>query len=315
VKPDNGNSRNLYLHLSPSRLTAGRRILVVGEVLWDVFPDSVRLGGAALNFAAHTKRLHHNPRLISAVGKDELGAEAVSAIDALGLDQDFLQTTDRFQTGTASVRLGPRDQISFVIERPAAYDAVELADEKIQQIIGWRPDWLYYGTLFPSCPAGKDVLSRLFDALPQAKRFYDLNLRPGSNSLELASELLLTANVVKLNADEVRFVHQIMGLPADDEGFCRDGVERYGWDAVCITLGAQGCAAWTAGKYVEARGHRVEVADTVGAGDAFAAAFMHGIASGWPAQEIVEFANRLGALVASAPGAIPAWTLEEVMDI
>jgi fructokinase len=315
VQPDNGNSPNLYLHLRPSRHAAGQRILAVGEVLWDVFPDSVRLGGAALNFAAHAKRLHHHPMLISAVGTDELGAEAVRAIATLGLDQDFLQTTERFKTGTARVRFGPRDLISFVIERPAAYDAVELSDEKIQQIIGWHPEWFYYGTLFPSCAAGRDVLSRLFEGLPQAKRFYDLNLRPGSNSLELVSELLVTANIVKLNEEELKSVQEFMALPADAEGFCRTGVERYGWDAVCITLGAQGCAMWAAGEYVEATAHRVDVADTVGAGDAFAAAFLHGIASDWPARDIAEFANRVGALVASAHGAIPNWTLKEVADL
>lgn len=315
MKPNNGNSSNLYLQPGPGRHVAGGRILVVGEILWDVFPDSVRLGGAALNFAAHTKRLHHHPVLISAVGNDELGEEAIRAVTSLGLDPHFLQTTDRFKTGTANVRLGPRDQISFVIERPAAYDAVELADEKIQQIVGWRPAWFYYGTLFPSCAAGKDVLSRLFESLPEARRFYDLNLRPGSNSLELVSELLLTANVVKLNEEELKFVHEFMALPADAEGFCRAGIDRYGWNAVCVTLGARGCAMWAAGEYVEAGGYCVDVADTVGAGDAFAAAFMHGIVSDWPARDIAEFANRLGALVASAPGAIPEWTLEEVMDI
>jgi fructokinase len=315
VQPDNGNSQNLYLHLRLSRHAAGQRILVVGEILWDVFPDSVRLGGAALNFAAHAKRLHHSPMLISAVGADELGEEAVRTVATLGLDQDFLQTTERFKTGTARVRLGPRDQISFSIERPAAYDAVELADEKIQQIIGLRPAWFYYGTLFPSCAAGKNVLWRLFEALPHARRFYDVNLRPSSNSLELVSELLLTANIVKLNEEELKAVQEFMELPADAEGFCRAGVERYGWDAVCITLGARGCAMWAAGEYVEATGHHVDVADTVGAGDAFAAAFLHGIASDWPARDIAEFANRVGALVASAHGAIPNWTLEEVMDL
>ena len=315
MQPDNGNSQNLYLHLRLSRHAAGQRILVVGEILWDVFPDSVRLGGAALNFAAHAKRLHHSPMLISAVGADELGEEAVRTVATLGLDQDFLQTTERFKTGTARVRLGPRDQISFSIERPAAYDAVELADEKIQQIIGLRPAWFYYGTLFPSCAAGKNVLWRLFEALPHARRFYDVNLRPSSNSLELVSELLLTANIVKLNEEELKAVQEFMELPADAEGFCRAGVERYGWDAVCITLGARGCAMWAAGEYVEATGHHVDVADTVGAGDAFAAAFLHGIASDWPARDIAEFANRVGALVASAHGAIPNWTLEEVMDL
>ncbi len=314
MKAANVNSSNLYLHV-PANHHARQRVLVVGEVLWDLFPDSVRLGGAALNFAAHTKRLQHKPLLISAVGRDELGEEAARAITTLGLDTSFLQITERFKTGTASVQLGPCDQTSFVIERPAAYDAVELSDSQIQQIISWQPDWFYYGTLFPSSVAGKDVLDRLFQAVPQARRLYDLNLRPASDSPDLVSELLRQANVVKLNEEELKPVHTFTGLPPETEEFCRAGIERYGWDAVCVTLGARGCAMLAGGEYVEAGGHRVDVADTVGAGDAFAAAFMHGIASNWPTAEIAEFSNRVGALVASVHGAIPNWTIEEVVDL
>jgi fructokinase len=309
VKLDNGNSNNLYLHL-----TRGRRVLVVGEVLWDLFPDSVRLGGAALNFAAHLKRLGHEPLLVSAVGTDELGDEAIQAITTLNLDPTAIQKTERFKTGTATVQVGPGDHTSFVIERPAAYDDVQLSESRIEQIIESRPEWLYYGTLFSSNITGRNVLRRLLEALPQANRFYDLNLRPGSDSPELAIELLRAANVVKLNEEELRFVHEFTELPADTEGFCRAGVERFGWDAVCVTLGARGCAMLAAGEYVEAKGHRVDVADSVGAGDAFAAAFMHGIVSIRPAAEIAEFSNRVGALVASVHGAIPNWTLKEVLD-
>ena len=314
MKSDNGNSLNLYLHLTPNN-HACQRVLVVGEVLWDLFPDSVRLGGAALNFAAHTTRLRHEPLLISAVGSDELGHEALRAITSLGLDTSFLQITERFKTGTASVQLGPCNQTSFVIQRPAAYDAVELSDSKIQQIINWQPDWFYYGTLFPSSPVGKDVLCRLLQALPRARRLYDLHLRAGSDSPDLVSELLRAANVVKLNEEELKFIHEFTGLPAETDGFCRAGIERYGWSAVCVTLGGKGCAMLAGGEYVEAGGHRVDVADTVGAGDAFAAAFMHGISSNWPAAQIAEFSNRVGALVASAHGAIPNWTIEEVVDL
>jgi len=315
VKPDNGDLKNLYLHFKKNGSASGRHVLVLGEVLWDLFPSSVRLGGAALNFAAHIKRLGHEPLLVSAVGTDELGDEAIQAITTLCLDPTFLQKTERFKTGTAAVQLGPGDQTSFVIERPAAYDAVQLSAREIDQIIKWQPEWLYYGTLFSSSVTGTDVLRRLLDSLPQAKRFYDLNLRPGSDSPDLVIELLRAANVVKLNEEELRSVHQFTGLPADTEAFCRAGVERFGWSAVCVTLGARGCAMLAAGEYVEANGYRVDVADTVGAGDAFAAAFVHGIASNRPVAEIAEFSNRVGALVASVHGAIPNWTIEEVVDL
>jgi fructokinase len=315
VNPDNGDLTNLYLHFKPNGFASGRRALVLGEVLWDLFPASVRLGGAALNFAAHIKRLGHEPLLVSAVGADELGDKAIHAITALGLDRRFLQQTERFKTGTAAVHLGPGDQTSFVIERPAAYDVVQLSNDHIQQIIDWQPEWLYYGTLFSSTLTGRDILRRLLAAVPKARRFYDLNLRQGSDSPELVLELLRAANVVKLNEEELRSVHEFTKLPADKKGFCCAGVERFGWSAVCVTLGARGCAMLAAGEYVEASGYRVDVADTVGAGDAFAAAFMHGIASNRAAAEIAAFSNRVGAFVASVHGAIPNWTIEEIVNL
>ncbi len=103
------------------------------------------------------------------------------------------------------------------------------------------------------------------------------------------------------------------GLPGDFRSFCMAGRERWGWKAVCITLGPRGCAVLVGDQYVESPGCKVVVADTVGAGDAFAAAFVHGLARQWAPAEIAEFANRVGALVASRPGAIPEWTLDEVL--
>jgi fructokinase len=314
VKPDNSTSQNLYLHLRTNCISS-QRLLVVGEVLWDLFPDSVRLGGAALNFAAHAKRLGHEPLLISAVGTDELGQEAVRAISTLGLDTSFVQKTERFKTGTASVQLGPYDHTSFVIERPAAYDAVELPDARMEQIGRWDPQWLYFGTLFSSSLNGRNMLYRLLNKVPRARRFYDLNLRPGSDSPELVAQLSRVANVVKLNEEELKSIHEFLRLPAETKGFCRAGIEQFGWSAVCVTLGARGCALAVQGEYVEAEGHPVDVADTVGAGDAFAAAFMHGIISNWRTTDIAEFSNRVGALVASVHGAIPDWTIKEVADL
>lgn len=288
---------------------------MLGEVLWDLFDHSRRLGGAPLNFAAHAGRLGHNSLLISAVGTDSLGDEALEAIHALGLTTTFLQKTSRFPTGAARVQLGPGDRTRFLIERPAAYDAISISDRDLAQLVSHAPDWLYYGTLFASTAAGEAALRRLSNALPAAARFYDLNLRPDCWAAPLVTRLLRNADVVKLNEEELERVQEFTGLPRAIEAFCREGANRYGWQAVCVTLGARGCAILANGDYVEALGHAVDVADTVGAGDAFAAAFMHGLISEWPAAEIAAFANRVGALVASRHGAIPAWTLEEAVAL
>src|SRR3954447_15858984 len=104
-----------------------KRILVLGEVLWDIFERSTRLGGAPLNFSAHAKRLGYDPLLISGVGRDELGDRTVSNMRALGLDTKFVERTCQHPTGTARVQWGPGDRTSFVIARPAAYDSLSIS--------------------------------------------------------------------------------------------------------------------------------------------------------------------------------------------
>jgi len=300
----NSNSDSLSVH-SPQPAASSLVALVVGEVLWDQFPDSTRLGGAPLNFAVHLKRLGHLPLLVSAVGIDRLGEDARSAIARLGLETAGLQSTSRFQTGTAVVCLGPGEQTSFAIARPAAYDAIELYDRDVRQLVVRNPAWVYYGTLFPSSPRARCVVRQLLAAAPNARRFYDMNLRPGFESPELIRELLEQADVVKLNERELQFVHDHLELPLAPEAFCRAGSRRYGWTAACVTFGSRGCAMLAGDDYVTSPGVAVHVADPVGAGDAFAAAFLHGLASAWTAARIAAFANRVGASVAGTHGAIP----------
>jgi fructokinase len=311
VRPDQSGNVKLSSQVGAPE----QQVIVIGEVLWDLFAHARRLGGASLNFGVHARRLGHNVSLISAVGEDELGSQASEMIAALDLDTRFLQTTPRFSTGTANVLTGPGGTIRFTIQRPAAYDAVTLSAEDIARIQQEAPAWCYFGTLFASTAQGKEVLNRLLSALTGTTKFYDLNLRPGSDSADLVQELLQRADVVKLNEEELKRVHECTGLPLDVESFCRQGCDRYGWRAVGVTLGERGCAILASGQYVESVGHPVDVVDTVGAGDAFAAAFMHGLSLNLPAREIASFANRVGALVTSRHGAIPDWTLEEVVSL
>lgn len=284
----------------------GTAAVVVGEVLWDQLPDGPRLGGAPLNFAVHFARFGHRPALVSAVGADRAGEDARGAIAALGLDTRFVQTTDRFPTGRATVHLGPDAATRFTIHRPAAYDAVGLSAGDLRDLAEASPEWIYYGTLFPSRTKARQVVDGLLGVLPDAARFYDLNLRPGFDSPALVAELLETADVVKLNEDELRFVHARFGLPTDPEAFCREGSHRYGWRAACVTLGARGCAMLAGPDYVQAPGVLVQEVDPVGTGDAFAAAFLHGLIQGWGVARIAALANQLGALVAGTAGAIPS---------
>lgn len=288
-------------------------MLVVGEVLWDLFPDRTVLGGAALNFAVHASRLGYQPILISAVGDDDLGQRAQLAVQALGLDTSMLQVAAKWETGTARVELDSLGHATFAIPRPAAYDATEITPADQLRLTAWAPAWIYYGTLLASLAEGKRTLLQLLGALPDTLRFYDVNLRPGFDTPALVTELLGLATVVKLNEPELQAVSRFDSLPSDVESFCRAGVARYGWKAVCVTLGARGCAVFSANEYVVAEGNPVKVADTVGAGDAFAAAFVHGLSSHWGSKRTAVFANRVGAIVASRSGAIPDWSIGEAI--
>ena len=273
----------------------------------------MQLGGAPLNFAAHLGRLGHEAVLASAVGTDELGRTALKRIEGLGLSRRLIQSALEFPTGIASVRLRPHGQTAFQIQRPAAYDAIRLNEEQMTWLSAWAPEWLYHGTLFAMTDPGANTLRDLIRATAGAIRFYDVNLRPDWYSPALVEEFLRGAGVVKLNEEEMIEVARIANLPAADrESFCVEGARRYGWRAVCVTLGARGCALWAEGEYAEQEGWPVEIADPVGAGDGFSAALLHGLSLGWSVPRMARFANRVGALIASRPGGIPDWDLQEI---
>jgi fructokinase len=284
---------------------SGQPIVALGEILWDLFPDGRRLGGAPLNFSAHARQLGHPVSLISALGDDLLGNEAAERIRALGLDCRFVQSGKRLPTGTAGVRLGPDGSPQFEILRPAAYDALEVTADLIVEIERSETAWFYFGSLFAATPEGRATLEQLLSALNPATKFLDLNLRPGGDAPELVMKLLGLADVVKLNAEELERVQALAGLPQSLEPFGHAAVQRFGWQALAVTRGDRGCAIWADGNYAEAPGLPVNVVDTVGAGDAFAAAFVHGLSQLWPAGRIADFANRRASDVAGRAGALP----------
>lgn len=286
------------------------KIISIGEILWDVFDHGEYLGGAPFNFAVHAQRLGHDVSFVSAVGNDERGRRALARIAELGVSPRFVQCIDGQSTGIVSVSLDPLGQPQFVIYRPAAYDFVAL-DERAD-ISSPEADWIYFGTLHQLSANARAVLNALIEANPRARRFYDVNLRPRSYDASLIRDLLKQASVVKLNHEEAVSVAALLGQKTGSiEEFCRDNANAFGWKAVAVTRGAEGCALLIGMDYAETPGYSIPVADTVGAGDGFAAAFLHGLSQGWPAVEIGDFANRVGALIASRDGGIPAWSIDE----
>jgi fructokinase len=288
------------------------KIVSIGEVLWDVIGDKEYLGGAALNFAAHAARLGHTVFFVSAVGKDERGRRVLARMAELGLSTRCVQELATHPTGIVTVELGPAGVPRFTLHHPAAYDAPELTDECLAELLTPQPDWIYFGTLFQMSPQAKQLTYRVLDSQCGARLLYDINLRTDHYSAPLLRELMARGQVVKLNEDEATKIDQMFSRNSRSlENFCHAYTDEFGWQSACVTLGERGCAMLVNGEYVEAPGYAVHVQDTVGAGDAFAAAYVHGLSLQWPTTQIADFANRVAALVASRAGGTPFWTVEE----
>jgi fructokinase len=287
-------------------------VISIGEVLWDIVGQEEHLGGATFNFSAHLSRLGHTVSFVSAVGSDELGQKVIDSMSRLGLTTDYLGLDKDHPTGTAAVALASDGQPKFVLHRPAAYDFPQLNGAQCDRLFSQPVDWIYFGTLHQIYPQARQLTADLLNRASGARRFYDVNLRSDGYTPSLIQQLMPQASIVKLNDEEVQAIGLMFGSRHGSlEEFCRNYVDLYKWAGVCITRGSLGCTVLLDGQYIEAPGYPVEVADAVGAGDAFTAAFLHGLGNGWPTPKIADFANRVGALVASRRGAIPDWTIAE----
>ncbi len=291
------------------------RIVAVGEILWDIIGEHEYLGGAPLNFAVHAQKLGHEAFLVSAVGDDDRGRRTLASLRQWGLSTELVQVLPGRQTGTALVELDAEGKPAFRIVRPAAYDFVTLSQEQLRSVTELRPDWIYFGTLYPMSAQALDSTLKLLQAMPSARHFYDVNLRECNWSLALVEQLSSHADVIKLSDSEAESLDGLLNTGEQEgsvEYFCRRWASRYGCETICVTLGERGCAILDQGAYRESPGLKVQVVDSVGAGDAFAAALLHGLNLHWDIRRLGSFANAVGALVASRSGATPDWNLEEV---
>ena len=294
------------------------RILSVGEILWDVIAGTEYLGGAPFNFSVHAVHLGHSVKFISAVGKDTRGTRALEQAKLLGVDTELLSVVADEETGVSYVSNAASDG-RHRLPRPAAYDCIHLSRSQIASLETWNPDWFYFGTLLQMDARARQLTKQLAASCPNANYLYDVNLRPNNYSDAIVCEMLGFADIVKVNEEEAPELARMAGLQPSGsfEAVCRQLTERWNLKIVCITRGALGSILYRSEPfaYIESPGCHVTVSDTVGAGDAFSAALVHGLGSGWPLEEVCSFANRVGALVASRSGATPHWTMTEALTL
>jgi fructokinase len=279
-------------------------IVTIGEVLWDLLPGGRRPGGAPANCAAHARAAGVDVELVSRVGDDDLGGALVASVRAAGVGVRHVGVDLALPTGTASVSLDGSGGPAYDIADGAAWDAIPFTNSLAA--LARRADAVCFGTLAQREARSRDTIRRFVAATaPRALRVCDLNLRPPHASPEVVGKSLRLACVLKLNENELATVCNMMSIGGSEVDELDALCDTYDLDVVALTRGERGCRLYARGVLVDHGGAPVEAIDTVGAGDAFTAAFIAGLLSSHALERIAADACRAAAAACSYAGAFP----------
>jgi fructokinase len=280
-------------------------ITSIGEILFDIYPNHKRLGGAPLNFIYHVKKLTDNGNIISRVGKDVLGNKAVNDLKHSGLSFDYIQHDNLHPTGMAIVHLNESGIPNFKIDTDSAYDFIEMNDENENLIIA-DTDCLYFGTLAQRSELSRKTIQSFFNR--GLKYFADLNLRQNYYDEEILSASLKAADFIKVNYEEMHILNDII-LQGEyhTEKVAYELMEKFEINMIAVTRGKDGSSIFENGKRYDHSNVDVKVVDTTGAGDAFAAVLCVGYLHGLEIPYINKLANDFASEICQFEGALPKY--------
>jgi len=288
-----------------------KKIVCYGEVLWDVFPDKKRLGGAPFNVAHRLHSIGANVAMLSALGKDALGKTALEEIKKHGISTDYIQINKRL-TGQVNVTLDASGNASYEIGDNAAWDCIEITKKDIE--LTDSADALIFGSLAFRGSANQEHFEKLISG--SKYNVFDLNLRDPHYDLDIVMALMDIAHLIKLNDEELELIVTIMDLSKDSlEDELKAISEITNTPSICVTMGAEGAMLLHEGKIYTQTGYPTKVVDTVGAGDSFLAGLVFGLLTEEGPLEALQWGSALGSLVAGKAGATPEISVEEVEDV
>lgn len=283
-------------------------VLCYGEALWDLAPGGKTPGGAPTNVALHLARLGVDVRLLSRVGIDDLGRELLDYLTAEGLATDSIQIDQRHPTGRVLVDTSDPHAVRYEIVEPAAWDFIDVGD--LPEYPAHAVTVVVFGSL-----ATRNTVSRasLFRLLGQSGlKVFDVNLRPPFVDRAIIEQLLVHADWVKLNDEELELLGGWHGATGPPEHTLRALSRRYGLETVCLTLGSRGALMLYQDQVFRQAAFAVRVVDTIGCGDAFLAFWLSQMLGGRSPQEALTLACAVGALVATREGANPVIDESEI---
>lgn len=277
----------------------------MGEALWDVLPEGKKIGGAPANFAYHVSQFGLNSRVVSAVGKDKLGMEILE--NFRGKQLNCMIETVPYPTGTVQVELDAEGVPCYDIKEGVAWDNIPYTPAL--QGLARQTQAICFGSLGQRSVISRETINRFLDDMPDTPdtlKIFDINLRQGFYTKEILCNSFGKCNILKINDEELVTVSRMFGYPGIDlQDKCWILLAKYNLKMLILTCGVNGSYVFTPGKVSFAETPKVQVADTVGAGDSFTATFVSSILKGKPVEEAHKLAVEVSAYVCTQNGAMP----------
>jgi len=278
-----------------------KQVLCFGEILWDTFTDGKVPGGAPLNVARHLLQQGIPALIVSCLGSDDAGNKMMTFLSEHNVPLELVQQSRTLSTCEVTVNLDEGQQATYTIPEPVSWDDIKLNDELINE--AKQAAAIVFGSLASRGASTRNSLLDILDNGNIPLRIFDVNLRAPHYTKDAIETLAAKANVVKMNEEEARLL--IGGSNASLQDQILEFHSKFQTQTICVTRGENGAMIWQDGNFYEHPGFKVNVIDTVGAGDAFLATLIAGLLNEQPIEQTLEHACRVGAEVAGRRGASP----------
>ena len=284
-------------------------IVGIGEILWDMLPSGKVIGGAPANFAYHAQELGESSIVVSCIGNDELGREIISSLEKKDMPTEFLYIDKNHPTGVVSARINKEGKPSYLIQEEVAWDYIPTST--LMRELAFKSAAVCFGTAAQRSQLSRMTIQTFVGLMEQDSiRVFDINLRQNFYSQDVIETSLSLANVLKLNVNELSVVKKLLRLNGDEKKILNELSRKYSLNLIALTRGREGSILFTEGKTSNHEGHKINVEDTVGAGDAFVAGLVTGMLRGYELDDLNNKANRVASYICSKHGATPSLTNE-----
>jgi fructokinase len=286
-------------------------VVCYGEILWDVLLSGAVPGGAPMNVAYHLKKLGINPALITRVGHDNDGKKLIQLMEQNDISTEFFQIDFELNTGRVNATAGGNNEVIYDIKKPVAWDNIQW-DVHLASLLS---DSLYFvfGSLITRTEESRDILFRLLEMARY--KVLDINLRSPHYTRKIIEKLLNDISLLKLNLAELELITGWFSSYKNEADRIKILQDKFKIPNIVVTRGSNGAVFCTNGNFYEHPGFTVNVADTVGSGDAFLAGLISKLSQGGSPAEALEFSSALGALIASYTGPCPMYDVKEIQNL